>query len=94
MIVVDGKYPIDCLHCDYRKVIYVNDKDVNDKHYQMCSLCTDGYKVESWFKDKDLVDGFKAKECPISCEFEDAFKHELLITDMDYIMEIKENDKL
>lgn len=85
MIVVNAKYPKDCLHCDFRHCLHIN-----EKAYQMCGLNGDGYLTESWFKLEDLVDGFKSEHCPIQGEYEDVFNHDLSVMDMDYLLEKKE----
>lgn len=58
IIVVD--MPKDCLHCELRSVIYVDDRG-----YQHCGLDKDGYACERFFKEEDLVDGFVSEWCPI-----------------------------
>ena len=83
MIVIEGKKPTDCLHCQYRKVIFDG-----DRHYQMCGLNTDGYLTESYFKTEDLMDGFISEKCPIVGDFEEVFVKNVKITDSDYLMEI------
>ena len=85
MIVVNGEYPKDCLHCDYRHCLHIG-----DKYYQMCGLNGDGYLTESWFKSEDLIDGFKSEHCPIQGEYEEVFNHDLSVIDMDYLLEKKE----
>lgn len=52
--------PKDCLHCNLRKVIHTN-----EKKYQHCGLDTNGYCLESFFKENDLVEGFKSEHCPL-----------------------------
>ena len=52
--------PKDCLHCGLRKVIHIN-----EKYYQHCGLDTNGYCLESFFKEDDLKDGFKSEHCPL-----------------------------
>ena len=52
--------PKDCLHCKLRKVLHIG-----DKYYQHCGLDTNGYCLESFFKEDDLKDGFKSEHCPL-----------------------------
>ena len=52
--------PKDCLHCKLRKVLYID-----GKAYQHCGLDTNGYCLESFFKEDDLKDGFKSEHCPL-----------------------------
>ena len=52
--------PKDCLHCKLRKVLHIR-----DKYYQHCGLDTNGYCLESFFKEDDLKDGFKSEHCPL-----------------------------
>ena len=52
--------PKDCLHCKLRKVIHIN-----ERHYQNCGLDTNGYCLETFFKEDDLKDGFKSEHCPL-----------------------------
>lgn len=58
ILVID--MPKDCLHCRLRTVIHVS-----DHFYQMCRLQDAGYLAEPYFKEQDLVDGFKYKYCPL-----------------------------
>lgn len=52
--------PKDCLHCKLRKVLHIG-----GKAYQHCGLDTNGYCLESFFKEDDLIDGFKSEHCPL-----------------------------
>lgn len=52
--------PKDCLHCKLRKVLHIGGKE-----YQHCGLDTNGYCLESFFKEDDLKDGFKSEHCPL-----------------------------
>ena len=52
--------PKDCLHCKLRKVLHIGGKT-----YQHCGLDTNGYCLESFFKEDDLIDGFKSEHCPL-----------------------------
>ena len=52
--------PKDCLHCKLRKVLHIG-----GKAYQHCGLDTNGYWLESFFKEDDLIDGFKSEHCPL-----------------------------
>jgi hypothetical protein len=52
--------PKDCLHCQLRKVIHID-----GKYYQHCGLDTNGYCLETFFKENDLKDGFKSEHCPL-----------------------------
>lgn len=52
--------PKDCLHCKLRKVLHIG-----GKAYQHCGLDTNGYCLESFFKEDDLKDGFKSEHCPL-----------------------------
>lgn len=52
--------PKDCLHCKLRKVLHIN-----GKYYQHCGLDTNGYCLESFFKENDLKEGFKSEHCPL-----------------------------
>lgn len=52
--------PKDCLHCRLRKVLHID-----GKYYQHCGLDTNGYCLESFFKENDLKDGFKSGHCPL-----------------------------
>ena len=74
--------PKDCLHCKMRKVLHIR-----DKYYQMCSLCTDGYCTESFFKTKDLKDGWISPKCPLVDEEEYICNSEIYkeVTDIGYI---------
>lgn len=53
--------PKDCLHCKMRHVIYCE----SGKGYQQCGLNRDGYKLESFFKEDDLKDGWISPRCPL-----------------------------
>jgi hypothetical protein len=52
--------PKDCLSCEMRKVLHID-----NRYYQMCSLCKDRYCLESFFTEDDLVEGFKSEKCPL-----------------------------
>lgn len=52
--------PSDCLHCEMRNVIYAD-----NKAYQQCRLNGDGYKLESFFKEEDLKEGWVSPKCPL-----------------------------
>ena len=52
--------PKDCLHCKLRKVLHIG-----GKAYQHCGLDTNGYCLESFFKEDDLKDGFRSGHCPL-----------------------------
>lgn len=58
ILVID--MPKDCLHCQLRKVIHID-----GKYYQHCGLDTNGYCLETFFKENDLKDGFKSEHCPL-----------------------------
>lgn len=58
VLVID--MPKDCLHCKLRKVLHIG-----RKAYQHCGLDTNGYCLESFFKEDDLKDGFKSEHCPL-----------------------------
>jgi hypothetical protein len=45
--------PKDCLNCIMRKVLHIR-----GQYYQMCSLCTDGYCSEAFFKEEELKEGY------------------------------------
>lgn len=59
LLVMD--MPKDCLHCKMRHVIYCE----SGKGYQQCGLNTDGYALESFFKEDDLKDGWISPKCPL-----------------------------
>lgn len=57
--------PKDCLSCPMRFVIHEH----GNKHYQQCRLnYSNGYCVESFFKDEDLRKGWKSPKCPLISE--------------------------
>lgn len=56
--------PKDCLSCPMRFVIHEP-----DKHYQQCRLdYQHGYKLESFFNDDDLKEGWISPKCPLISE--------------------------
>lgn len=73
--------PKDCLHCKLRKAIHIN-----EKCYQHCGLDTNGYCLESFFKEDDLKDGFKSEHCPLRELMEKKdLKNALTMTDLGWI---------
>lgn len=83
--------PKDCLHCKMRHVIYAD-----SEHYQQCGLNTDGYKLESFFKEEDLKENWISPKCPLISEEEFIYNSEIYeeVTSIDYIAETYDVDAI
>ena len=78
--------PKDCLHCKMRFVVIEHN---TGKYYQQCGLNHDGYKLESFFKEDDLKEGWISPKCPLVDEEEFICNSEIYeeVTDIGYIAE-------
>lgn len=76
--------PKDCLHCKMRRVIYC---EKSDKGYQNCGLNHDGYKLESFFEEEDLREGWISPKCPLVSEEDFIYESDIYdeVTDLSYI---------
>lgn len=52
--------PKSCLHCKMRNCLHIN-----EKFYQNCRFDTNGYALESFFREEDLSEDFVSEKCPL-----------------------------